>query len=601
MAALVGGDNSLPVNGITNTLLQRIQFLGWHVDATGFIHDMLSPFSLFQISAAELQFRVEHQWPLIVQAAVVHRQCFQGLNGVDPGDTRKWIATLSASDHALFCKLLNGSHVTQDGKHYCQEEVSDLCPFCQCSDSRFHRFWQCEHFEHHRANVPASVRDMLVDLPEALTCSGWSLAPTTMIAWNCYLAKLTCHEVPSHQFTGDLDVFTDGSCHDQHCSSARFAGWAVLFASTDAVHDYTGSYILDVGVLPGLLQSSVRAEIFAVLRALQITVGHGGCVRLWSDCDFVVRRVCKLLQGAEVKPNSSHSDLWLEVAHCLQNRNGPTCITHVAAHQSEHSATGVLAEWCYRHNALVDKQAVLANMNRPHEFWKLQGEHVQALEAIGQVNRLIQGVQLAISKEVVYNDKPDTCEVAPQVCHSPLPSRPWRPLPALSIPSGATRWYGDTIVRLLMSWFWQTLHASESDLVWVSHFQLYIDFMCCTGHPGPIHLSKWYDGDLLPNVRLRGFSFRQRARWFAKVWKQCLKHLNFAVELAYCKPKSHIILMYTGCAALPWPAERLAQIDDWMMKCSGGAFKRQTKAIDSLPFADKQLGFPPVFLATSGT
>jgi hypothetical protein len=114
-------------------------------------------------------------------------------------------------------------------------------------------------------------------------------------------------------------------------------------------------------------------------------------------------------------------------------------------------------------------------------------------------------------------------------------------------------------------------------------------------------LSKWYDGDLLPNVRLRGFSFRQRARWFAKVWKQCLKHLNFAVELAYCKPKSHIILMYTGCAALPWPAERLAQIDDWMMKCSGGAFKRQTKAIDSLPFADKQLGVPPVFLATSGT
>jgi hypothetical protein len=42
-------------------------------------------------------------------------------------------------------------------------------------------------------------------------------------------------------------------------------------------------------------------------------------------------------------------------------------------------------------------------------------------------------------------------------------------------------------------------------------------------------------------------------------------------------------------------------VDDWMMKCSGGAFKRQTKAIDSLPFADIQDGFPPIFVSTTGT
>ena len=601
LVALVGGNSTVPLNGITSTLLQRIQFLGWHVDTNGLLHDMLGPFSMFQISAAELQFRVEFQWPWVVQAAVQHRPCFQGLKGIDPVDTRTWLATLEVSDRALFCKLLNGSHITQDGKHYCQQEVSDVCPFCQCSDSRFHRFWQCEQFEQHRVGVPAHVRDMLVDMPEVLTCAGWSLAPTTMIAWNRYFAQLQCHEVPHHVFQGDIDIFTDGSCHDQHCISTRFAGWAVIVASTQAVHDYTGSFILDAGVLPGLLQSSVRAEIFAVLRALQITEGHQGTVRLWSDCDFVVKRVCRLLQGAEVKPNSSHSDLWLEIAHCLQTRQGRTCITHVSAHQPEHRASNVMEGWCYRHNALVDKQAVLANLSRPQDFWKLHVEHVQALEAIGTVNRLVQGVQLAISKEVVYNDQPDTTENAPQVCHTPVPSHPWRQLPELSIPGGATRWYGDSMVRLLLSWFWQTLHQCEGDLVWVSHFQLYIDFMCCTGHPGPIHLSRWCDGDTVPNVRLRGFSFRQRARWFAKVWKQCLKHLNVTVDFAYCKPMSHIIVMFTGCAALPWPEGRLRLIDDWMMKCAGGSFKRQTRAIDALPFADPQPGFPQVFLSSSGT
>ena len=63
------------------------------------------------------------------------------------------------------------------------------------------------------------------------------------------------------------------------------------------MHDYTGSQVIDAGVLPGILQSAVRAEIFAVLQALKLTVRHKGTVRLWSDCDSVVRRVTKLLQG----------------------------------------------------------------------------------------------------------------------------------------------------------------------------------------------------------------------------------------------------------------------------------------------------------------
>ena len=601
LVSLTEGASTLPTNCITNTLLQRIQYLGWHVQIDGLLHDMMGPFSLFHVSAAELQFRVECQWPWIVQAAVDHRQCFKGLCHTDPSDTRQWLATLGSSDHALFCKILNGSHITQDGKHHCQEASSDLCPFCPCSDSRFHRFWQCEFFLHHRDQIPQVVLDMVVDLPEALTCSGWSLAPTTRLAWNSYFAHLESHEPHARQFTGDLDVFTDGSCHNQHCVNARFAGWAVVLASTDAVHDFAGSQILDYGVLPGLLQSSVRAEIYAILRALRITVTHQQCVRLWSDCSFVVRRVRKLLQGATIKPNSSHSDLWQEIADCLAHRAGPTCITHVAAHQSEHAATDVLTEWCYRHNALVDKQAVRANMDRPDSFWVLHDEHVQALETIGWVNRQVQRVQLAISREVVYNDKTEICEIAPQVWNSPQPSCNWRPLPPLSIPSGATRWYGDAMVRLILSWYWQTLYGCTGGLVWVSHFQLYIDFMCSTGHPGPVHLSQWHNGATMPNVRLRGFSFRQRARWFAKVWKQCLKHLHLSVEFAYCKPESHIILMHTGCAALPWPAGRLALVDDWMLKIAGGSFKRQTRAIDSLPFADIQVGFPTIFVSTVGT
>ena len=63
------------------------------------------------------------------------------------------------------------------------------------------------------------------------------------------------------------------------------------------VHDYTGSRILDSGVLPGLLQSSVRAEIYAVLHALRLTVHHAGSVYIWTDCDAVFGAYAESLQG----------------------------------------------------------------------------------------------------------------------------------------------------------------------------------------------------------------------------------------------------------------------------------------------------------------
>ena len=163
---LAHGDTKFPSNTITNTLLCRIQTLGWHVTQNGQVVDGIGTFSLFTISQPELAFRIELQWPYVVAAAVQHRPCFQGLENCDASDTRQWMLTLDAADQALFRKVLNGTHITQDGKHHCQETTDDQCPFCACVDSRYHRFWECEKFVSHRAHLPQQVRDHIVDLPE---------------------------------------------------------------------------------------------------------------------------------------------------------------------------------------------------------------------------------------------------------------------------------------------------------------------------------------------------------------------------------------------------------------------------------------------------
>ena len=287
----------------------------------------------------------------------------------------------------MFHKILNGTHFTQDGKHYCQESDSDICPFCDCTDGRFHRFWICPQFEHHRRHVTPEVFQAVHCLPEALTCSGWSLAPSTQQQWDQYFVSLAPTPVPCWTFDGPLNVFTDGSCHGQHRAQTRFAGWAVVLAATEAVHDYTGSQVLDSGVLPGYLQSAVRAEIYAVLRALQVTRKHAGKVMIWCDCAAVVKRLRRMLAGHDIKQNCSHSDLWTLIRACLDERGGPTMITKVAAHQAEHTAKDVFTEWCVRHNSLADKQAVRANVTRTPFFWNMLQQHHHALDNITAINR----------------------------------------------------------------------------------------------------------------------------------------------------------------------------------------------------------------------
>lgn len=595
---IAAGSDMFPANSITTTLLTRLQSVGWSICPGGSVQDMIGKFSLFDVSAAEIKFRVEFHWVFLVAAATAHRPCFAGLDRCDPFDTRSWLTGLGVSDQALFRLVLNGSHITNDGKKYCNESDHDLCPFCLCSDSRYHRFWECAHFEHARSHLTSSQRELILQAPEALTCAGWSLAPTTTIEWFQYFVGLEVSPVPALSFIGDLHLFTDGSCFGQNRPGSRFAGWAVVRAHIDTTVTDVSDSFLDAGVLPGLLQSAVRAEIYAVLRALQLSLHHPAGVHIWTDCDAVVRRLRRLLQGHAVKTNSLHADLWEDIRQCLQDRAGPTFVTRVSAHQDPDKAHSAFHEWCFRHNAAADRHANCANMARPDHFWHLFHRHSQALQFVNELNRNVQNVILTISREVVRHEKPVQLDVEPQEIGVPPPVGAWRPLPRLCLPAAAKRWYGDHLVRLVLSWFWQTLYTSSEPVRWISHYHLYADFTHCTGLPGPVHQGRWVDGASLPFVELRGFAFRQRARWFVKLLKECVRHLHFALHCSYGKPWSQMVLLHTGIIALPWPTRRLQLIDQWMLSCSGTTFRRQCRLIDALPLVDAHDEFPPVFMTT---
>eukprot|EP00435_Cladocopium_sp_Y103_P014640 s2285_g3.t1 len=433
LCALVAGDVSIPNNGINAVLLSRLQVFGWHVHASGLVSDELGSFHLFHISIAELVWRASWAWLYWVADAVAHRPGFRYLERTDPGATRKWLHTLGVSDRALARKLLNGAHITQDCKVHCQEDGTSrwnggrVLPKCR-----------------------GPVRDLAL-----------------------------------------LHLFTDGSCLFQSDPDVRLAAWSVVMASPDS--QCTSARVVQAGCLPGVLQTAHRAEAFAILQALQVATG---ClvVMLWSDCEAVVKRVRRILRDLPPKVNSSNADIWMPIFDLVQSRpRGSVVITHVHSHRSVLSAQNDLEEWCFFHNALADRAAVKANHDRSVEFWHFFHAHVEAVGHVRYVSSQVQQTLLAISQAVVQEE--DMCEPDVEIqglcVPSEVPAGAWTGLRGyFYVPEAAVRWYGQTLVRKLLSWFWFTVQPDEP-VRWVSQFQLYIDFMLSSGEIGPVHFSKW--------------------------------------------------------------------------------------------------------------
>lgn len=158
----------------------------------GILVDWFGKFNLFGASMHELVIRAGFAWQGVVAQKVSHRPGFAGLDHADALDTRCFLATLSPGDLELFHRCLNGTHITQDGKAHCQEGGSSICPYCDSSDSRYHRFWECERFAALRSLVPHDVMQLVPGLPECTVGYGWSLRPHTLRSWYSYLALMIC-------------------------------------------------------------------------------------------------------------------------------------------------------------------------------------------------------------------------------------------------------------------------------------------------------------------------------------------------------------------------------------------------------------------------
>ena len=239
------------------------------------------------------------------------------------------------AEQSLLLVQCTGVTYTRDClSHAVGLEVSRACPLCGMDDSRLHRAKFCEAVADLRAPFLASLGAR--DLPEHTWAYGLWDEPSALRVWQADTCGLGWpleveSSVGSRQF-----VFTDGSCLSPRNPMLSIAGGSVILAHSNGQYEVVWS-----GLLPGLDQSSFRAELLAITVAL----ASFSCVTVFCDNFQVVAYAEKLLRlpvgdRCDHIP-VEHQDLWRYFCRRTKEREWGNCVVRwVKAQQDVATLTG---------------------------------------------------------------------------------------------------------------------------------------------------------------------------------------------------------------------------------------------------------------------
>ena len=493
--------------------------------------------------------RLVTSWQLAAAAKVARRPGFEGMERADPWLCRHILATFPIDVQASLRLVLNGSFYTEDALHNIGEADLALCPCCGAADSIYHRTWICPKLEAARLSALQGFPLEASLLPPCLANHAWVLPPESVDAlWREHLRV----EEPPPIFllpvlrSSQLELLTDGTCLLPRIPCLRAAGWAVVLAVPEGSQAQ-----LSAGPLPGLVQTAFRAEIMAVLVALQCCLQHGGTARVWSDCLGVINRVRGIVQGAKVSRTGRNADLWTRVQELVAALGDRFLgIFKVDAHMSYVDAEDEVARWLYYNNQLADRAAARANQNRPSQFWsvwhavrkewsyqKLLGERVFAVHA---------AIARAMRDFVKHGSRGIAANTAS--LRSPPPTAPILEVPVGNEDRlrGVYMKYGRPFVATLLAWFRLVTNPSQAtgEACWISFAQLYISFFEATKFRPPLYRvsrKQWYCVGDDPVLLLRETPFHRRVTWFQGQVKDCIRAAGGVVSTRQVRPRSELL------------------------------------------------------------
>eukprot|EP00435_Cladocopium_sp_Y103_P060150 s1104_g21.t3 len=347
-------------------LLTLLHMIGWKVCHPPILcdHDGIE-FDLFQIANGALSLLLEDAWLQYVATKVNHKT-MDGLRGLDSFLTKLDHDTLTATNLARVRALQSGAFVSSWQHAKYDRTKQPICQCCMLPDTQKH-WLRCPRFAAHRVDCP-ELLSWVDDLPDCATLH--LLAPRSPFALPLkhYFEKLadTSRDFNSEPRRGVINhVFTDGSHFQGVVKCLDRSAWSV-------VNSTTGCNISH-GHVPGILQTIGRAELWALISAVEWSIAFQVSVVIWTDSASTCRKATAALRGHLQATVGENHDLWMRLDHLLTQTNQEQVEfrwtpSHIDTALCENPQEEFLASW----NDAADAQAVQTNRQRGLAFEQLR-------------------------------------------------------------------------------------------------------------------------------------------------------------------------------------------------------------------------------------
>lgn len=578
MDAVVHADHSYVPGSLHEVLYQRIHQLGWTVVTGTEVCDHVGVFALGQIDWVQLVRRIHWAWTRVIARKVSHRASFQCFCRVDRAATRVGLRDWDDYSQGILRRVHNGSCTSNSVSWKWTGDGKETCVVCGAVDTPRHRLWECIGSAELRQELEPWVAAAAPLAPEVLSTHGWTLTSSLADEWWRYLASLDSAipppvvAVPSDCI---VDLFTDGSCWWQDQIDFRLAAYAVVLAPSLSFGPQGGDFkLLSSGPIPGIVQTSYRAELFGLLVALHYARQQRWMVRVWMDCQSVATKFVLLARGLKtLGPSQPHYDLWQQVMSLAEDIGLTNIqVVKVLAHEVEWDMTTAFDSWVVQGNTAADLAAKQANGDRPAGFWKFWERHSREVVLNKQLG---QAVRAHIVKVFNCWNQYHADVVPPPAKESSyglgtrLPILAWHADSPLEL-SGKTlvKRFGGVFVHDVLGWL-NTLWAPTSELQWISYAQLFVLYQLQFRDGGVCkHDGTWRTFRSQPGSTPEQFRFTLVLKWFRLTIQQLLKDTQTKFVSCTTRPNSSMLCLHLGCIGFPLIAEQHARAEQWLMQHS---------------------------------
>ena len=371
-------------------LLEVCSQLRWTIQAPLILDHHGMAIDWLQVQEKILYDLTKDAWSWKTFREVQHRKDFAGLVGLVWRVLQQALRAAPPHHRAALTRLHDGTFLepSQHAKYDLGKSLQ--CPLCGGEDSLTHRCTACPA----RYEIYARHADIVHRWEEMTPAKKLHLLPSQNPHWVTFkkLAGANNDSVVRTYGKGESSechLFTDGSCHGTPFLLYQLSAWAVVNASTDQC--------VVRGVLGGLGQGNDRAELCAIIAAVEYALTMRTDATIWTDSTYAAEGTSRLLQDIEDIPEGQHQDDWLHLQGLLCQREKIIRVQHVPGHARWDLCDQDLDSWLARWNDRADREANMAMKLHPadlrHQHHLLLGHHDRELADLKQ----LQALHIAIS------------------------------------------------------------------------------------------------------------------------------------------------------------------------------------------------------------